>query len=162
MKPTKQARRKRCSECGELKPADDVIGRQKICGDCEEGMHYCSVCDEWMHDECRHICWSDGGYHVGCGATDVDAEYHKDSFQRLMRLFASMTCSEYAGDGKYIEKPLLPKLLAEIEANNFWTQWHGPMIGGPPDLALKHDFRPDCPLDFHDIRSDEQESWGGR
>jgi len=153
---SKKTRRKRCSECGELK--DDVQGRQKICERCEENMRYCKICDEWTHidsEGCRHVGWdSDIGCDAGCGTWDIDADAHKESFMALLACLERETT--------YIDGfPLLPELLKHIDAGTFWTQWRGPMIGAAPDLTFRYcDGRSDWFPTFAEISSETQESWG--
>jgi len=148
-------RRKRCSECGELK--EEVLGRQRLCEKCEQDKTYCRICDEWSTDpDCRHVGWSDEhGCCCGCGTWDIDAKDHKESFLVLLDKFSPLTC------GYDEPKPLLPELLKLIEKNRFWTQWHGPLIGGYPDLALRYSVRGRdyCP-ELRDIRASEQLAWG--
>ena len=155
---TKAARRKRCSECGELK--DDVVGRQKLCSECESGMTYCKVCDEWTSregDGCRHV--QDGcGCNCGCGTWEIDAEAHKESFEVLLSKLAPL--KDYWG-----KEPLVPAMLRFIRANNFWTFWHGPLIGGPPALAFKYqeDFGTHkSVLYLADIPASTQIGWGAK
>lgn len=152
-------RRKRCSECGELK--DEVLGKQRLCEDCEQDRDYCRICDYWYSgygDGCRHIQWSNElGLLVGSGSDHVEASDHRESFDFLLSKFAPLKTWEWDGDGK----PLLPELRRLIRANRFWTQWHGPLIGGPPDLALRYSVRGrDCCLELRDIRASEQVAWG--
>src|SRR4051812_21373188 len=124
-------RRKRCSKCNGL--SDTVQGRQRLCESCESEMSYCKICDEYEDRAwgggCRHVGWHDG-MSCGCGTYDVGADDHKESFFVLLKHLAPLKDDD--GD------PLLPRLAKQIAANNFWTQWHGPMIGGPPDLSLKY------------------------
>lgn len=156
---TKQ-RRKRCSECGELK--HDVLGRQKLCEKCEEDKDYCQVCDEWLDrswgDGCRHVQWSNEiGCCCGCGTTHISMEAHKDSF---MLLLAKLTPIEVEF---HPEQRLLERMAEEIAANNFWTRWHGPLIGAPPDLEFHYekDFGTHkSVLSLCDIRYTAQEAWG--
>ncbi len=63
------------------------------------------------------------------------------------------------------KKPAIPRILACIEANNFWTRWHGPMIGGAPDLEMltwtgtrKNGFA----ATICDIRAGEQLKWADK
>lgn len=153
-------RRRRCSECGELKP--DVDGRQRLCADCEDGKSYCQICDEWKDRAwgggCRHVGWSDEhGCECGCGTSDIEPKDHRESFEALLAKFAGMTFYDYKRSATL---PLLPELRRLIAKNNFWTYWHGPMIGGPPDLGLRTRVRKDyCPI-WCDISSSEQEAWG--
>ena len=153
----KTARRKRCSECNELK--HDVLGRQRLCEDCEQRMNYCAVCDEWMYDyNCRHGGWFDaGGYECGCGTTQIDADAHKQSFMLLCEKLAPIEVEFHR------EQRLLERMAEEIAANNFWTRWHGPMIGAPPDLCLHYekDFGTHrSVLALCDIHYTTQEAWG--
>jgi hypothetical protein len=154
---TKKQRRKRCSECGELK--DDVDGRQRLCEECEQDKDYCHICDEWVDRAwgagCRHVGWSNEiGCCCGCGTTHINAEAHKESFVELLKRFKPLK------DDK--GNPLLPRLAKQIAANNFWTQWQGPMIGGPPNLALRYRWpgRNDWYPTFADIDPSTQLAWG--
>lgn len=159
---TKKTRRKRCSECGELKGS--VAGRQNLCDECEQGRTYCTVCDEWKDRAwgggCRHVGWSDElGMECGCGASELTAEDHRDSFALLLSKFAALKVHDWDKP----PRPLLPDMLTLIEANNFWTTWHGPMIGGPPDLALRYEKvfpTHTANVTLKDIYASEQESWG--
>jgi len=150
-----KTRRKRCSECGELK--DDVDGRQRLCERCEEGKTYCQICDEHMNtswgDGCRHLRWVDGLGNAGCGSTGINAEEHHESFLALLRHLEPLKT--------YDDKPLLPAMQALIAENRFWTQWQGSLIGGPPDLALRYSVKNSdwCP-DLYTIRSATQLAWG--
>lgn len=153
----KKQRRKRCSECGELK--DDVQGKQRLCEECEQDKDYCQICDEWAdraYGGCRHVGWvNDPGCCCGCGTTDITAEDHKESFCELLERLAPLKV--YDSDD-----PLLPRLLAQIEANNFWTFWHGPMIGGPSDLDLRYEVpgRDGWCTWFAQIPAEVQLDWG--
>lgn len=157
--PATKTRRKRCSECGELK--HEVLGKQRLCEDCEEGKSYCTICDEWVDRAwgggCRHVGWNDAlGCECGCGAdSGIDADDHKKSFGELLKRFSPLKDDE--------GNPLVPRLLRQIESNNFWTCWHGPLIGSPPDLGLMHKRQfpthTSC-WGFRDIRCSEQEAWG--
>src|SRR5437763_992142 len=121
---------KRCTECGEVK--DDVLGKQDLCGDCENRMVYCQVCDEYSH-ECRHVGWiNDFGCHCGCGTQDIKADDHKESFVEVLKALAPL--KDYWG-----KEPLVRAMLRFIKANNFWTFWHGPMIGWPPTLGFRYE-----------------------
>lgn len=159
---SKPVRRKRCSECEELK--DDVLGRQKLCFDCEQNMRYCKVCDEWTHSEsdgCRHVGWdNEGGHECGCGTDHIEAKDHKESFLLVLRKLRPLK-GEMHPDFK--SEPLLVPLLRLIEANRFWTCWHGPMIGEPPALALKYTWD-NCSTgpywELCDIPCHVQEKWG--
>lgn len=160
-------RRKRCSECGELR--HDVLGRQRLCEKCEEGKDYCTVCDEWEDrscgDGCRHVQWSNEcGCNCGCGSDHVEADAHRESFLVLLKHFAPLQVQHMNWDGDnftYTYDPMLPQLLKLIDGNRFWTQWHGPLIGGPPDLALRYSVRGHdwCPT-LRDISATEQLEWG--
>lgn len=152
-------RRKRCSECNELK--DDVAGRQRLCSECEQGKSYCEVCDEWEDrswgDGCRHVQWDDdGGFECGCGAEGIKADDHKESFFVLLSKLAPLKV--YCED-----EPLVPEMVRYIKANNFWTFWHGPIIGAPPDLAFKYERifpKHKSVLTLAEIPCFVQEAWG--
>lgn len=156
-----KTRKRRCSECGELK--EEVLGRQRLCEQCEDGKDYCTICDEWADRSwgggCRHVGWnSEDGISAGCGTDHMDAEDHKESFMLLLDFLAPVT--------EYLDrtKPAMLKILACIEKNNFWTQWHGPMIGGPPDLSMLHSNggKGDrfFALTICEVRASQQLGWG--
>ena len=158
-------RRNRCSYCHELKP--DVSPDSKLCESCEQDHTYCHVCDAWNSpygNGCRHIGWSDEyGCNAGCGTYDISAEEHRESFDVLLAKFAPLRYREHEADLPLVSNmlPLLPRMRELISENNFWTQWHGPLIGGYPDLALRYeipgrDFYPT----LRDIRASEQLGWG--
>lgn len=154
-----KTRRKRCSECGELK--DKVLGRQRLCEECEQDRDYCRICDYWHSGRgngCRHIQWSNElGLLVGSGSDHIDAKDHRESFDLMLSKFAQFKTWEWNSDGK----PLLPELCRLIKANRFWAQWHGPLIGGYPDLALRYSVRgQDYGLELRNITSSEQLAWG--
>lgn len=151
----KLTRRRRCSECGELK--DEVLGKQRLCEKCEQDKTYCTVCDYWYSGYgggCRHVQWA--GCNCGCGTWDIEPKDHKESFMLLLEKLRPLTCL-------WETRSLLPELLSLIEADNFWTCWHGPLIGAPPALALK--FEKDFGthkgvLELCDISGSQQEDWG--
>lgn len=149
-----KTRRRRCTDCGELK--EDVLGRQRLCNECEEEYDYCCVCNEYVgKDNHRHTGWNDGLV-IGCGSNELDADDHKESFMILVAALDSERT--YFNDAD-----LLPTMRDLLRKNNLWTQWHGPMIGGPPDLAIKYEKRfpkHKSVLLVADIRSNIQESWG--
>lgn len=153
--PAKATRRKRCSECGECgELKDDVIGRQNLCSECE--LAYCKICDEWNGD-CRHVGWDNsGGFECGCGALGTAADDHKEGFFKLLATFSHL--KDYWG-----KEPLLSAIRRQVKANNFWTQWHGPIIGSAPALAMYYekDFGTHkSNLCLADIPASEQEAWG--
>jgi hypothetical protein len=126
--------RRRCSCCKKLKVSVHPVST--LCESCEADHVECVICEEWFSKEsdlCRHLGWDAGlGCYAGCGTYGIDAEDHKESFLLLLDRLAPL--------GEYLDgaKLMLPKMLAYIEANNFWTTWHGPLIGGLPDLELRY------------------------
>lgn len=126
-------------------------------------MSYCRVCDEWADrssgDGCRHVQWCDElGIECGCGADDgyVD-DAHKASFMVLLSKLAPLPVEFHP------EQRLLERMAEEIEANNFWSRWHGPLIGAPPDLEFHYekDFGTHkSVLSLCDIRYTTQLAWG--
>jgi hypothetical protein len=157
---TTTTRRRRCSECGELK--HNVDGKQRLCEDCEQDRTYCQICNYWhgaWGDGCRHVQWcAASGCNCGCGTDEIEPDEHRESFYVLLSKFAAMTYYDFRR-GKL---PLLPELRRLIAKNNFWTCWHGPLIGAPPDLALRTQLRKSCYITWHDIRYTEQEAWGAK
>lgn len=151
----------RCSRCKELK--DDVQGRQRLCSECEEDMSYCKVCDEWVDrawgSGCRHVQWDEGcGTECGCGTFNMEAEDHRESFIALMAVLAPLKESYTSNP-----KPLLPRMAELIERNNFWTFWHGPIIGGPPAIDFRYVKKfpkHESVLTLACISGHEQEAWG--
>lgn len=155
-----KTRRRRCSECGELK--HEVLGRQKLCEECEHDREYCTICDAWEHSDscCRHVQWSDEfGCCCGCGTNHIEAESHLASFEALLEKLEPLRCGwTYSAN-----MPLLPEMSRLIAANNFWTFWHGPLIGAPPNVAFKYEERVRGKLqvfELIDIRGSDQEDWG--
>lgn len=152
---TKKSRRRKCSECGKLK--HDVFGRQRLCERCEEGKSYCKVCDEWTDhsfgDGCRHAGWStDSGCEAGCGTHDLETKDHHHSFLELLKRLQPL--ETYGG------KPLLPELRALLSKNNFWTQWHGPLIGCAPALSFRYEGAKGWFGFLCEIPARTQEGWG--
>ena len=155
------ARRKRCSQCNELKPADEVIGRQSLCEECESDMSYCTICDWWedrtWDSSCRHVTWdAETSRYCGSGANNYPAEAHKASFLELLKRLRRIKVWDSS-------EPLLPALAAHLKTNNCWTFWHGPLIGSPPDLDLRYekDFGTHKNVStLAEIPSDVQERWG--
>lgn len=148
---TASKRRKRCSRCEEL--CHDVIAG--LCSNCESEGDYCTICKEYQfEDGCRHVTHYDGMTH-GCGSQEAEADDHKESFMLLLDRFAKHNERDF--NGKQIDT--IAEMKRHIGDNNFWTFWHGPMIGRAPDLALKHTVGENY-WSFADIGSREQESWG--
>lgn len=165
---TTATRRRRCSHCNELKA--EVLGRQRLCEDCEQDMTYCQVCDEWRDrtwgDGCRHVQWVGDIGQAGCGSTEIEADAHRESFVILATVLRSLSYSHYIPSrSKFESRPLLPAMQRLIAANNFWTRWCGPLIGGPPSLDLCYEKKfpkHTSVLTLHTIEPNEQLSWGDR
>jgi hypothetical protein len=159
-------RRRRCSHCGELKT--EVLGRQRLCEDCEQDMTYCQVCDEWCDrtwgDGCRHVQWNDDIGYAGCGSTEVNADAHRESFMALATALRALSCSRYVPSRSEFEsRPLLPAMRRLIASDNLWTCWCGPLIGGPPSLDLRYEKKfpkHTSVLTLRTIEPREQLAWG--
>ena len=139
-------RRRKCFYCGEMK---EVYPDSKMCDNCEQKHEHCTVCNEWFHyesDPCRHL--------RGCGSGRETNEF-KQSFMLLLKHLSKLK--------DYDDKPLVPAIRRQIRKNNFWTTWHGPLIGRSPDLELRYEKKfpkHKSVLAITNISSETQESWG--
>jgi hypothetical protein len=112
----KRPRRKRCGDCGELFPADEIL--DGVCEDCDGHYTYCSICDERQHedDACRHVfsceasCWE----WCGAGSHEGDWSYHKASFLAVLD-----------------KTGLAVELREAIEADTLSTTYLSGYIGSP-------------------------------
>lgn len=110
--PTK--RRKKCSDCEELFPPDEII--DGLCEDCDGHYTYCELCEERQHEDsvCRHVfaCEETSWEWYGAGSGGTAWKHHKDSFLIML------------------DRTGLAELLrVTIKTDKLDTHYHGSMLG---------------------------------
>ncbi len=156
MSKAKVKRRKRCTYCDELKPADEVQGG--LCEECEDYHVYCNVCGKYIHEDSghRHFGWVDGVGWCGCGAEGYcDKADYKESFFDFMDRLAVIPQERLVyrildyGNATFDE--LMERFIA---ANNFWTFVHG-FLMSTPNIDFRHQVREEWYPPFLSIRASD-------
>ena len=159
---TTTAKCKECDHSGEL--VDDT----GLCHDCHSDRYvWCQICqsDVYRDQPCRHVSWSDGGYYVGCGSTDVDWSDQKADFLLALDALAKLpaTCCD-----RRDHPNLITGLEIEIGRNRFWNREAGFMFSCPdlefyrerPDLKHRNEDGSTYSLTWATIRPCDWESAG--
>jgi hypothetical protein len=135
-----KTRRKRCTECDNFFPPDDLD--RGCCESCLEYREWCEVCKCYQSTEggeCRHIHWTDCGW-VGAGTYEGGWDDCKEWFWALLDVLAGVDPVKAWLDGY---PDIVTAIEAEIRKDAFFTRLEGFMMSTPTLYLYR--LRPDLP-----------------